>query len=112
MIYDKDGYCCIPLRNAYNGRYNDGIFIYAYRDKRNSNLLFRHGFRSIKKDDVKKFQESLNSINTRPDVCIKINMCGSIKYCPWCGCELKEYYKNKESLIVDEEMHKEWDFDA
>jgi hypothetical protein len=84
-------YCCSLLKDAVHSKGRAGLAILPGRDPR-FGLVFVLEFRAVSEQDD---GQPLNS----GDVKVYRRLQQAIRFCPWCGKNLSEFYKSQEDAL-------------
>ena len=95
-------FCCDGFRNAIDQRHERGLFIYVlppgHGDERR--LAFRIASRSVLRADLQSFRQS----GTVMPMDVTLSCQTGLRYCPWCGVRLAEFYCDSYSELLDEQI--------
>jgi len=94
-------WCCDGFKQAYDDRYDRTIYVYPSPPKPEYDFpdaFFWIAMRCIEQKELAKGPIGV----TRKDLAITIATQRPIKYCPWCGRNLREFYGSNPTQLYDE----------
>jgi hypothetical protein len=99
-------FCCEGFRNAIDQRHDRGLFIYVlppgHGDPQRPS--FRIASRSVLPDDLQRFQQS----GAVMPIDVTLSCQTGLRYCPWCGVRLAEFYCDGYPELIDEQIISEF----
>jgi hypothetical protein len=102
-------WCCHPFRNAMENRHGDGFVAYVVAPAPPQlDPQFGFAFRAIRKEQIPDFQTAVTTISGVGN--IKLSGASRVRFCPWCGVRLAEYYRVSYEELVDEKVSREFEF--
>jgi hypothetical protein len=93
-------WCCDGFRNAFEQRKDRGLFVYVRPpSSANSGPLFSLATRSVRQEDIPLLQ---GAAKTLPEMDINLQSQTGMRFCPWCGIELKRFEATYPKLLDEE----------
>jgi hypothetical protein len=100
-------WCCNPFRNAVENRLDDGQLIYAVSPRAaEGDPGFGFAFRAVRADNLPLRKELSEGAPGN----VKLSGSWRIRFCPWCGVKLAEFYRTSYKDLVDENVIREFEF--
>jgi hypothetical protein len=102
-------WCCDGFRNGYKFRHERGFIVFARPPIPNvtAGPSFFFGFRALERSKQENFGQVVKG---KLDGCMSLSGCTGMRYCPWCGVELRRFYRNTWKELVDQKMFDEFIF--
>jgi hypothetical protein len=102
-------WCCDPFRNGYDFRQERGLLVFAQPRgaAAMSQPLFHIAFRALERNRQDALREAIKG---RMEGCMTLSCCIAIKFCPWCGVKLAEFYGDSWHELVDQQVIDEFIF--
>ena len=100
-------FCCDRFGYSYQQRHERGIFVYVlpptvtFPDV----PLFHIGMRALERA---KFGELQEATTGRMAGCMSLSGGAGIRYCPWCGVLLADFYRRSWREMIDERISDEF----
>ena len=100
-------WCCPAFQAHFSQRHERGSFVFAApRDAEHSpKPAFFFGFRAL---EPLLQRELADAVAGRLDGCMTISCHTGMRFCPWCGAELREFYQRTWQELVDEALLREF----
>ncbi len=117
MLLNKSKFCCEGISTSFMDRKDRGVFVFCEPDNYllSCGPTFWIGMRSVRFEDIDRFAEERRLLPERQNekpFPVTISTWLPIKYCPWCGKNLKRFYKRSFEVLVDEDLSKEHGWNA
>src|ERR1700759_1230508 len=103
-------YCCQGFRNALENKRDDGFVPYVVPpSSRGKFPSFRMAFRAVRSESVPAMRKAMATISSPPT---NVKLCGifGLRFCPWCGAKLVEFYRSSFESLIDEHLLREFEF--
>jgi len=100
-------WCCEAFHGRYDDRHERGLIIYLLPPIPGATTepSFHLGFRALENCQVVGFKETLKG---RIKGNITLNISTGMKFCPWCGAELLNFYQKSWPELLDERITSEF----
>ena len=90
--HPENGWCCSLFRDAVSNFGKRGVTIAKISDVKYG-LHFFLEFRAVASSEATRFRNE-------SAVAFSLSVSQGIKFCPWCGQHLREYYATRDSLAI------------
>ena len=101
-------WCCDRFEASYGRRHERGLFVYVlpptFPDL-STEPTFHIGMRAIERS---KFGEFAEVGKGRMSGCVSLSGGLGIKFCPWCGAVVAEFYRQSWQELLDEKITDEF----
>src|SRR4051812_10132446 len=92
-------YCCSSLKDSFDSRHERGLFVFVRPSMRaGAPPVFAFACRSVLPGD----HEQLQQIALSRSAPITLTSQQAIRFCPWCGVILADFYKDTYGEMMDE----------
>jgi len=102
---------CQGFQASYGHRHERGLFVYVLPPFTGAakDPSFHLGFRALERSRHASFSEAVKG---RMDGCMSLDVSTGMKYCPWCGVTLAEFYRKSWEDLLDAKITDEfkWPF--
>lgn len=100
-------FCCDRFDFAYKQRHERGIFVCVLPPAPTfpTEPLFHIGMRALERTRVGELQEATKG---RMSGCLSLSGGTGMRYCPWCGAALAEFYQDTWRQLLDEKITDEF----
>ncbi len=102
-------WCCDPFRNATENRTGDGFVAYVVPPgSSEAEPQFGFAFRAVRTQDVPQLRAAVAGKSGTGN--IKLTGAFRLRFCPWCGVRLADYYRSCYQEFSDEDLRREFEF--
>ena len=100
-------WCCKGIAHWFGQRNYRTIFIFAEPPSAvTDSVLFWMGMRCVDRDKLGE----INKVCFPSDIPVTIAARIPIAYCPWCGVNLFNFYRDRYSQLVDQQITEEFHY--
>ena len=96
-------WCCQGFQASYGQRHERGLFVYVLPPVAGATQepSFHIGFRALERDRQASFSDAVKG---RLVGCMSLDGSKGMRYCPWCGTPLSEFYCERWEEMLDEKI--------
>jgi len=101
-------FCCDGFKGHFDVRHERGFLVFATRQSVGGveEPSFHFGCRPVARDAIPRVREALKGHDGIGS--IYLSGCAGMRFCPWCGTELRKFYRDTWRELVDQKISDEF----